>query len=67
MYYSLVTGNLPDDLNPEGVASALERAAEQLRDMPSLRASHSLELKTSVGLEVSHGVVFTPRDPEYRR
>jgi hypothetical protein len=63
MYYSLTTDNLPDDLNPEGLATILEAAAEQARRMSSVRAAHSMALK-SCGVGVAHGVLFTARDPE---
>lgn len=64
MYYSLVTGNLPDDLNPEGVATMLEAAADQVREMPEMRSNAPMTVKR-LGVEVSHGMVFTVRDPEH--
>lgn len=54
--YTLVM-DCPDDLSPEGIARALEDAAEQVRGMSSARAAHSMR-KHSCGGEVAmtHGV-----------
>lgn len=52
--YELRTTTLPDDANPEFIAGLLEAAAEQVRNMSSCAAAHSMR-KTIDGTAVRHG------------
>jgi hypothetical protein len=59
MMYSLHM-SMPDDINLEGIACALERAANQVRQMSSTAAAHSMQFRMlDAAVTGSHGVART--------
>jgi hypothetical protein len=64
MFYRL-EANLHDDVNLEGIADTLERAAEQVRGMSSVNAAHGMRLKGGDALKAArHGVVYLNADAD---
>lgn len=66
MFYRF-EANLYDDANKEGLASALEEAADQIRLMSSVKAAHNMRLKgnRNSALKIArHGVVYLARDAD---
>ena len=55
MYYTFVTGDLPGDLNPEGLVAMLDKAAEQVRQLGGLDHPETLTFR-SCGVKVEHAL-----------
>jgi hypothetical protein len=66
MYYTLVTGDLPADLNPEGLAAMLDKAAEQVRQLDTLHDPESMQFQ-SFGVRIDHALEADedPTSPTY--
>lgn len=66
MYYTFVTGDLPGDLNPEGLAAMLDKAAERVRELDTLARPESMEFR-SCGVRVQHAIEADedPASPGY--